>query len=166
MKTARGEQVGSAAALMVFCVFAMLAFSVIMLGAIAYKNIAGTSREGAAERTCLSYIWTSVKNRDGAENTFVGDFNGLPALYIEETLNDTVYHMVIYHYDGWVRELYAYAAYEFDPEAGSRIIEVDTLSFEQLDDGNIIISCGELSVFIAPRLPGSFGSRYMKEVMT
>jgi len=151
MKTVRGEQVSSAATLMVFCIFAMLAFSVIMLGALAYRNISGASREGEDERGCLSYIWTVIKNNDNAKNVYVGDFNGAPALYFEEELNDTVYQTVIYHHEGWIYELFAMDAYGFSPDSGSRIIEVGDLRFERLDDGNIIVSSGDLSVFIAPR---------------
>jgi len=151
MKTARGELVSSAATLMVFCIFAMLVFSVIMLGALAYRNIAGATREGEDERGCLSYIWTVVKNNDNAESVYVDDFNGVPALYIEEELNDTVYQTVIYHHEGWIYELFAMDAYGFTPDSGSRIIKVDSLRFERLDDGNIIVSSGDLSVFIAPR---------------
>ena len=157
MKSIRGEQVGSAAAMMVFCVFAMLAFSVIMLGAVAYKNISGASRQDEDERGCLSYVWTVVKNNDEAGCVFVDDFYGEPALFLEETLNDTVYQTIIYHYDGWVRELFTSADYELTPDVGARIIEVETLNFEQLDDGNIVVTSGELSVFIAPR--GAPGSR-------
>jgi len=151
MKSIRGEQVGSAAALMVFCVFAMLAFSVIMLGAVAYKNIAGASRDGADERVCLSYIWTMVKNKDEAEGIYVDEFHGAPVLVIEERLNDNVYQTLIYHHGGWVCELFTQAGYDLPLDSGARIIEIDELRFERIDDRNILVSSGEQSLFIAPR---------------
>ena len=151
MKTVRGERVSGAAALMVFCIFAMLVFSVIMLGAGAYRNIAGASRDGSEERVCLSYVWTMVKNSDGAGNVYVEPFGGIPALHIVEVYGDSSYQTIIYHHDGWVCELFAEAGHEFSPEYGSRVIEVGALEFEQLEDGNIVATSGELSVFIAPR---------------
>jgi len=151
MKTVRGERVSGAAALMVFCIFAMLVFSVITLGAGAYKNIVGSSRDGSEERICLSYVWTMVKNNDGAGNIYVEPFGGIPALRIVEVYGGSAYQTIIYHHNGWVCELFAEAGHEFSPDYGARIIKVDSLDFEQLEGGNIIATSGETSVFIAPR---------------
>jgi len=151
MKTARGERVSGAAALMVFCIFAMLVFTVIMLGAGAYKSIVGASRDGSEERICLSYVWTMVKNNDGAGSVYVEPFDGIPALRIVEVYDGSAYQTIIYHHDGWVCELFAEAGQEFSPDYGNRVIKVDALGFEQLEDGNIIATSGEISVFLAPR---------------
>jgi len=151
MKAGRGEQVGAAASLMVFCIFAMLAFSSIMLGAVAYKNIAGTSRDGSEARICLSYIWSTVKNYDVAESVYVEDFHGISALYVDEVYGETLYHTIIYHHDGWVCELFTEAGVEHPLGNGVRIMEVDSLRFQQIDDRNIMASSGEHSVFITPR---------------
>jgi len=151
MKAVRGERVSGAAALIVFCVFAMLVFSVIMLGAGAYKNIVGASRDGSEERICLSYVWTMVKNNDGAGGVYVEPFGGGPALHIVEVHGDSAYLTIIFHHNGWVCELFAEAGQEFSPDYGARVIKVDSLEFEQLEDGNIIATSGEISVFIAPR---------------
>jgi len=151
MKTASGERVSGAAALIVFCIFAMLVFSVIMLGAGAYKNIVGSSRDGSEERICLSYVWTAVKNNDGAGSISVEPFGGAPALHIAEVFGDSVYQTIIYHHDGWVCELFVEAGQAFSPDYGARIIKVESLEFEQFEDGNIMATSGEMSVFIAPR---------------
>ena len=151
MKTGRGEKVGGAAALMVFCTFAMLAFSVLMLGAGAYKNIAGASRDGSDERLCLSYIWTTVKNNDEADGMYVGEYNGVSALFIDEVIGDTAYSTIIYHYDGWVFELFADSMYDFSLGEGARVIQADSLRFEESDEGGILATSGNVSVFIAPR---------------
>lgn len=154
MKTTRGERVSGAAALMVFCIFAMLVFSVILLGAGAYKNIVEATRGGSEERLCLSYIWTTVKNNDEAGSVYIDTFAGSPALFVSETYGEGSYYTIIYHHNGWVCELFAEAGFDFSPDYGERITKTQTLGFEQLEDGNIIATCGETSVFISPRGSG------------
>lgn len=151
MKTGRGEQAGAAASLMVFCIFAMLAFSTIMLGAVAYKNIAGASRDGSDERICLSYIWTTIKNNDEADNVYVDSFHNVPALYVDEVIGETIYQTIIYHYDGGVYELFTETGYEHPLGNGVRIMDIDNLVFRQVDDKGIVASSGDVSVFISPR---------------
>jgi len=151
MKNASGEKIGGAAALMVFCIFAMLILTVLTLGAGAYRNIAMAAREGSDERLSLSFIWTMVKNHDNSGGMYVDDFDGLPALFINEEYGDTVYQTVIYHLDGWVYELFAEDVTAFRAGDGVRVIEVESLHFVQLDDGNILAQSGEVSVFISPR---------------
>jgi len=151
MKTGRGDKVGGAAALMVFCIFAMLAFSVLVLGASAYKNIAGASRDDSDERICLSYIWTTVKTNDKADSICVGEHNGVSALLINETIGDTVYSTIIYYHDGWVYELFADSGYEFSLGEGAHIIQTDSLRFEEDNEGGVLATSGNISVYITPR---------------
>jgi len=151
MKTGRGEKAGGVAALMVFCVFAMLVFSVLILGAGAYRNIAGTSRDGSDERICLSYVWTKVKNNDEADNIYAGEFNGVSALFIVEELGNRAFNTIVYHYDGWVYELFAESGYDFSLGEGARVIQAESLQFTDDGDGGIQAASGNISVFIAPR---------------
>ena len=151
MKTGRGEKVGSAAALMVFCIFALLVFSVLMLGAGAYRNIVGASRDGADERIGLSYVWTTVKNNDDADSIYVGEFNDVSALFIDEIIGDTVYNTIIYHYDGWILELFTERGTEFSFGEGARLIQADSLQFKDYGEGGVLAVSGDTSVFITPR---------------
>ena len=154
MRTVRGNKAdtaktGTAAALIVFCVFTMTVLTVLMHGVSAYKNVTDKSREG--ERVCLSYIWTKVKNGDEVGMVSVADFHGLPALCLDEVYDGVVYRTMIYHYEGFVYELFSEAGLEFSPEDGVPIIVNESLSFELLGDGLIKASDGTESVFIFPR---------------
>jgi len=151
MKAGRGEKVGGAAALMVFCIFAMLVFSVLMLGAGAYVNIADTSRDGFDESICLSYVWTKVKSSDGAGSVYVDGFHGTAALFIEETHGGTLFNTIIHYHDGWVYELFAETGLDFPPGSGARVMKVQSLLFEQMEGGNIKASVGDMNVFISLR---------------
>ena len=136
---------------MVFCIFAMLTFSVLMLGAGAYRNIELTSREGANEQIGLSYIWTRVKNSDDADMVYVRDFNGLPALFLGEEYGETLYQTIIYYHNGWIYEVFTDAGNSFKPGDGTRIVETETLWFEEHEEAQIKVVCGDESVFISLR---------------
>lgn len=137
--------------LLIFCVFTASVLMVLMLGGSVYKNVTEMARDGYDERTCLAYVWTKVKNNDDSGNVYVGDFQGLSVLCLEENYDGAVYQTMIYLYDGWVRELYSEAGLEFYPEAGVAVIQADSMNLEQLDDGLIEIGVGSESLLLFPR---------------
>ena len=151
MKAARGDKIGTAAALMVFCVFTMSVLTVLMLGVSAYRNMIDISREGYDERTCLSYIWTKIKNGDDAGMVQVVDFHGLSALSIDEVHDGVTYHTLIYNHEGRICELFFEAGLELSPEDGSPVLKNESLSFVQLENGLIKITAGAESVFVSLR---------------
>ena len=147
----RGQRIDTVFVLIVFCVFAVSVLTVLMLGARTYSHITGLTREESAERTVLSYIWTKVRNGDEAGSVSAGDFHGLQALRIDEEFDGIRYRTVIYHYDGWVLELFSEEGLEFYPEDGVRIIAATDLGFAELEYGLIRVSAGTRSLLISPR---------------
>jgi len=147
----RGQRIDTVFVLIVFCVFAVSVLMVLMLGANTYGHITEMSREEQAERTVISYIWTKVRNGDEAGGVSVGEFNGLPALRIDEEYSGIRYRTVIYHYNGWVYELFSEEGLDFFPEDGTRIIAAADLGFVELDYGLIRASAGTRSLLISPR---------------
>jgi len=150
-KVIKGRSIDTIFVLIVFSIFAVSVLMVLMLGASIYRNINEISREGESEHTALSYIWTKTKNFDKADSISVGDFNGVPALIIDETLGGTEFTTAIYFYDGWLYELFSEAELNFSLEDGSRIVRVDNLTFEALDNGLIKATTGNKSLFLIPR---------------
>jgi hypothetical protein len=137
--------------LLLFSCFVMAVLITLMLGVRFYQRMSDISKEGYDERTSLSYIWTKVKNNDGAEEISVGSFGGIPVLYFYETYGDTRYETRIYPYNGWVYELFCETGMGLEPEDGTPIIRADSLSFDQTEEGLIRISAGSYSVLIYPR---------------
>jgi len=150
-KVTRGRSVDTVFVLIVFSIFAFSVLMVLMLGASVYRNINDISREGQYEHTALSYIWTKAKNFDEAGSIQVSDFNGVPALFINETLGGTDFRTAIYHHDGWLFELFSEAALEFSLDDGIRIIRVDELDFREIESGLIEVISGERRLFLSPR---------------
>jgi len=154
-KATRGRSIDTIFVLIVFSIFAFSVLMVLMLGASIYRNINDISREGQYEHTALSYIWTKTKNFDDAGSIHVGEFNALPALFIDERIGETNYRTAIYNYDGWLMELFSEAALEFSLEDGVRVVMIDNLSFETSNNGLIKVTAGNKVLLLSPR--GSFG---------
>jgi len=135
----------------VFCVFAISVLIVLTLSAGVYQRMTDISRDGHDERTILSYIWTKVKSGDDAGMVHVGDFDGVPALFYDEIIGDTLFRTAIYSYDGWVRELFSNPSLGLTPGDGMQLIRLDDLSFSSLDNGIIVISTGNQNLMLYPR---------------
>jgi len=137
--------------LIIFCVFAVSVLLVLMLGADINQSMTEISREQEDERMVLSYIRTKFRSNDENGNVFVGEFAGIPALIYKEDIGGRAFHTLIYHYDGWLRELFSEVDLDFLPSDGTAIIPVDNLLFEVLDIGLIRITAGTKSLLLHPR---------------
>lgn len=138
--------------LVVFCVFAASVLVVLTLGASVYKGMSYRSHKGYDDRTGLSYIWAKVKNGEGSGEIYTSDFQGLSILCLEENSDGVKYITKIYLYDGWIRELTSEDGLEFSPEDGMPVIEANTLSFAQQENGLIKATANGRDLYIYPRV--------------
>lgn len=150
-KVFRGQSIDTVFVLLIFCIFAASVLAVLMLGGSIYKNIADISQQGYDERTCLSYVWSKIKNGDEAGKISIGDFNGQNVLMLREEYDGVAYQTIIYYYDGWVRELFFEEGLDFTPEDGTPVIATTSLSFTQLENGLIKAKSGGDILLISPR---------------
>jgi len=151
MKPTQSRKTDVVFSLLLFSTFAIAVLITLMLGASFYQHMADMTRDGYDERTCLSYVWAKIKNSDNIDMISVGDFNGIPALFLYEVYGETKYVTRIYPYNGWVYELFSDVSLEMIPENGTPIIKTDSMLFEQLDGGLIRVSAGSGSVLVQPR---------------
>ena len=150
-KALKGRNIDTVFVLIVFSIFALSVLMVLMLGASVYKNINDISRAGQQEHMALSYIWTKVKNFDDENAISVGNFEGIPAIFIDETLGDTEFRTAIYIYDGWLLELFSEKALTFSPDSGTRITQINNMTFKETDNGMIEVSLGSSRLLLLPR---------------
>jgi hypothetical protein len=150
-KAIGGKKIGIVFVLIVFCIFAMSVLIVLMLGAGTYRNVTDISRDGQDERTVLSYIWAKIKNSDDAGKVYVGVYYGSPALFIDEEFSGISFSTVVYHYDGWVYEIFSETGLDLYPSDGERVIRIDDLVFEEYEHGLIKVSVGTSSLLVSPR---------------
>jgi len=152
MKTViKGRSIDTVFVLIVFSIFAFSVLMVLMLGAGVYRNVNDISRAEQHEHTALSYIWTKVKNFDEANAISVGEFDGVPAIFIDEELAGTKFRTAIYVNDGWLLELFSEKALEFSLQSGRRIVQVDNIVFNELDNGLIEVMLGNKRLLLSPR---------------
>lgn len=147
----RKRRIDTVFVLVVFCVFAASVLVVLILGAGIYQSMNDISQQERDERTALAFIWTKVKNNDNAGVLSVGEFEGISALFYDEIIGERVFRTAIYLYDGWVTELFADPLLGLSPSDGVHIMELDDLSFDELDYGLIRVSAGARSLLLSPR---------------
>ena len=158
----RKQRIDTVFVLIVFCVFAVSVLMVLMFGASIYKNMTEISHDGSDERLVLSYIWTKVKNHDNADSIYIDDFYGVTALCFDELIDDTIYRTAIYHYDGWVFELFCEKDLDLYPEDGVRVLSIADLTLVELNNGLINVTTGAKSLLVLPR--STFGEISQREV--
>ncbi|MDR3278548.1 MAG: DUF4860 domain-containing protein [Oscillospiraceae bacterium] len=128
-------------ALILFCAFALSMLMVLMTGAVAYQDVRDAVENHYSEDTCISYIAMKVRHYDDASGSFeLRDLDGVPALYMTESVGGGEYFTAIYFYDGYVKELYAESGYEFAPGDGADVLAAEALSFE-VSDRLLHVSC-------------------------
>ncbi|NLF79900.1 MAG: DUF4860 domain-containing protein [Clostridia bacterium] len=162
----RGQKIGDLLALLIFCAFTAAILLVLMLGAHIYQGISDRNSANADQRLAISYIETKLRHSDTLDGVYLGSFQGyeelnaISTLYLEEDYGDSVYHTMIYCYDGWIRELYCEKGLQFTPDAGMKILPAQSLDFENnAQTGLISIICVDsqgaaLRMSILPRCRG------------
>ena len=113
--------------LLLFGVFAICILSVLLTGAGAYRRLSQRDQESYDARTAAQYITTRVRQADQLGGVKVRTFEGCPALVLPQTIDGTVYETRIYHYDGYIRELFAAADGDFLPEDGEKVFPAGSL---------------------------------------
>ena len=129
------HQVDSLLMLLLFGVFAVCVLSVLLTGARAYRGL--TQRDQAAfdRRSCVQYIATRVRQADIEGGVAVEPFGEATALTSQG------FTTRVYCYDGWLMELYTAQDAELEPEAGERVMALDSLELS-LEDGLLTAQIG------------------------
>lgn len=132
MKMRRGQALETLSVLLVFAVFGMSSMMLTLLGAKAYRRIAGGMEESNAFRSALSYVANRIHAGDetGSVSLAVAQ-DGTKLLCFTETIDGDVYLTCVYHYDGWLRE---FATVEgnmgFDLADGEKIAQMKRFDIE------------------------------------
>ena len=116
--------------LLVFAVFAVCVLLVLLYGAQVYQNLVHRGEESFGLRTATQYVSTRVRQ---AESVTVTDFEGCPALTIQEKIDGTVYVTRVYCCEGFLRELFCAESASLPPEAGEKIIPAESLQLDVKD---------------------------------
>lgn len=125
--------------LALFGVFAASSLTVVLIGADVYKSTVDGMDRNFGTHTSLTYVASKVRQHDTAGSVYIGQLQGLDAVVLEQNVGGETYQTWIYHYDGYLRELFAAegAAESLPLGSGQAVVEIDRFQIEDAGDGLI-----------------------------
>ena len=127
------KSISGAAALVLLGIFAVGILGVLLTGAIVYKELSERSALAYDSRTCVQYLSSKVRQASSSAAVQLSDFGDGDSLLIYEMVHGEPYQTQVYCYDGWLMELFTAADSGMEPEAGEKILPVQTLSLAQTE---------------------------------
>ena len=118
-----------------FCVFAISALSVILIGANVYQSVTEKASATYGTRTILSYIAQKVQSADNGYPAEIKHFEGIDALTLYQEYNGELYTTYIYEDQASLKELFTRADAAFNPEAGSIIMGTSQFEMNEMSGG-------------------------------
>jgi hypothetical protein len=116
--------------LSLFCVFAILALFVVVLGANVYEGISENMTRNYNARTSVSYITEKIRQNDNRGDIAIERIGGGGALVLTHTQGEDAYETWIYVNDGQLRETTVREGAEVKPGDGQPIMELRDMSVE------------------------------------
>ena len=141
MRTQKKHMIDFLFPIVLFFVFALSALVVILLAAHIYRSSNDGSSMNFTANTSLAYISEKIHQSNDAGAVRLDNLDGLDALVLSQTRNETVYHTYIYYYDGTLRELFTRAENQPAASAGTALLAVDDFRMEQLTDSLLRFTC-------------------------
>ena len=153
----RGHSIDIVVGLLLFCVFTISMLMVLLTGADGYRKISEGMESQFSERTCLSYLVTKIRhydslNAEGVNNVRIVDFEGIPAIALDEYTNEMFLTTLMYCYDGYLYELYTLKGSDFSPDDVLPVLAIDEVRFEYVLDSllklTVVADGRELSQYV------------------
>lgn len=124
--------------LMLYALFAMLAFTMVAVGAGVYSDIRDTGNNNYDIRTSLSFAATQVRQTDFLDGVRVIPYEEGNALVMEEMIDGERYETWLYHYDGALYQLFVVKGIVFTPASGERVLDIEKFEISQLGQNAIV----------------------------
>lgn len=123
--------------LAVLFVFAVSAFTVLLLSAHVYADQTARTQSDYHSATPLSYIREKVRQNDQSGALSIGLIDGQTSLILQA--EDT--YTYIYSYEGYLKELYIRKDVEAHAKDGKKFLEIKDFQIQELSGGLFRISC-------------------------
>ena len=121
--------------LILFLVFTLCSLSVVLVGARVYQSTSSRMNENYTIRTALAYVSEKMRHYDQADSVFSSKLDKIPALAFSQEINGESYTTYIYFHDNALKELLVKTSSHPSPEQGTRIVELEDFSYEELSQG-------------------------------
>ncbi len=137
-KTGKHE-IDRVAVLLLLAVFAGCMLLVLLMGAVAYKNIVTRDEKAYTARTGVQYVAAKLRHNDATGMVWTGSFyegteegaETIPTLYLGMGTEEEFYVTGLYYYDGFLRELLCEEGEKAEPEDGQEVLPASSFSVEQ-----------------------------------
>lgn len=145
MKKTREHSTDLLFTLALFGVLIVSALMVMVIGSHVYQATADRMDMNYTKRTSLSYISNKVKQHDTQNAVTLKDFQGVPALVLEEVEDNASYYTYIYYYDHALRELFVEDIDDFSLADGLAITELAKFDCALSSDGLLEINTTDVT---------------------
>jgi len=116
--------------------FALLSVLTVLPGMQAYRSAASRAEVHARDRVLRVFARIAVQAEDADGAVYTEEIGGVRTLTLESRIDGETYLRRIYCHDGVLRELFASAGRDFNPEFGEEICEA--AGFEPESDGELL----------------------------
>lgn len=139
-----------------FFLFALSAFTILLLAARIYQSTTEYAVMNDTARTSLAYVSEKIHQNDVSGCVEITELDGTEALRLEQNYEGGSYYTYIYVYEDTLRELFVKKDAEANPAFGTKILEVRDFSMEQKEENLLQFTCTDRSgqkesVFVAVR---------------
>ncbi|MEA5011515.1 MAG: DUF4860 domain-containing protein [Angelakisella sp.] len=145
----RGHLIDFLFTLALFCVFALSALTVVIIGADVYKSTVSEMNRSFNSRISVTYISEKIRQHDSLGAVSVQIFGDGDAIVLRQTVEGAAYLTYIYSHEGKLCELVASESLEMKPSDGQSIMEIQSFSATQLENGLIKINIAGTGGFAA-----------------
>jgi len=129
--SAKSWWVGFIGTIVILGAFAIAALVLSNVGIRVYQNVVLANNENFELRTSLNYVATRVRQKDTAESIRMENIKGVDALIMSYKAG-TGYtnEVIIYYYDGYLREHIRLAGDPFELNYGIEMIEISDFAMK------------------------------------
>ena len=118
--------------------FAVMSTLMVLLGAQMYRNTVDHATANNENRVLSAYVRSMIRAEDAADAMEIGDYDGIKALAMHETLDDESYVTWLYCYEGMLYECFTSDDEALEPNSGTAICPAQ--SFEpRLENGLLTV---------------------------
>lgn len=125
-----------------FCVFALSALMLVIIGSNVYKKTVTNMDNNFDSRTSFSYITEKIRQNDVADAIRIEQFGDTNAICITESHNNIDYVTYLYMHENNLCELNTRADIPAPPSMGTKILPIDDFSIEMV---NSSLYCANLT---------------------
>ena len=123
-----------------FVLFAITAFSVVLIGAKQYELTSDSMNQNYETRTTASYLSEKLHQNDTSAGISVVDLDGTKAIAMNSFVDGKLYITYLYFYDGYLRELFVGADAVYSLSSGQKILELSNFDVAMEKENLIKVS--------------------------